>query len=72
MICVVMEDISVGDNIPLGQAVIGLRGACGPVPISFSNVPIYHNGYEYGWISGQVHVKGTISVQGKLDALNSF
>jgi len=71
VICVVMEDISVGENNPLGQAVISLRNACGEHPVSFTET-INYNGYDYGTISGLVQVTGTVAVKGKIEALKSF
>lgn len=59
-----MDDV-VGNNKPLGQAVIPLTDACGEKPGKF-DVDIFHFGLVHGRVSGMVHVTGLTSVAEKL------
>lgn len=66
-----MMDNVVGKNAPLGQGVISLNQACGNQPSGFT-VPIYHNGREYGVVSGFVHVTNLVSVAGELASIRKL
>jgi hypothetical protein len=63
-VLVFMDDV-VGNNKPLGQAIVGLSEACGDKPAKF-DVDIFHFGLVNGRVSGFVHVTGLTSVSEKI------